>query len=91
MLFHGSHSFHDEWMQTLALCVLLIPTVATLSLSMLVSLCHLLKKSPSFLAASPRCFPHDHYCFHLCNTPCYGSPNLSLITIINGLVMHYMP
>jgi hypothetical protein len=23
-----------------------------------------------------------------CNTPCYGSPNLSLITIISGLVMH---
>jgi hypothetical protein len=24
-----------------------------------------------------------------CNTPCYGSPNLSLITVINGLVMPY--
>jgi hypothetical protein len=24
------------------------------------------------------------------NTPCYGSPNLSLITIISGLVMHYV-
>jgi hypothetical protein len=23
-----------------------------------------------------------------CNTLCYGSPNLSLITIISGLVMH---
>jgi hypothetical protein len=23
-----------------------------------------------------------------CNTPCYGSPNLSLITVISGLVMH---
>jgi hypothetical protein len=23
-----------------------------------------------------------------CNIPCYGSPNLSLITIISGLVMH---
>jgi hypothetical protein len=23
-----------------------------------------------------------------CNTSCYGSPNLSLITIISGLVMH---
>jgi hypothetical protein len=23
-----------------------------------------------------------------CNTPCYGSPNLSLITVITGLVMH---
>jgi hypothetical protein len=26
-----------------------------------------------------------------CNTPCYGSPNLPLITIISSLVMHYMP
>jgi hypothetical protein len=25
------------------------------------------------------------------NTPCYGSPNPSLITIISDLVMHYMP
>jgi hypothetical protein len=25
-----------------------------------------------------------------CNTPCYGSPNHSLITIVSGLVMHYM-
>jgi hypothetical protein len=24
-----------------------------------------------------------------CSTPCYDSPNLSLITIIKGLVMHY--
>jgi hypothetical protein len=24
-----------------------------------------------------------------CNTPCYGSPNLSLIIIIKGLFMHY--
>jgi uncharacterized protein YbcC (UPF0753/DUF2309 family) len=23
-----------------------------------------------------------------CNTPCYGSPNLSLITVISGLGMH---
>jgi hypothetical protein len=23
-----------------------------------------------------------------CNTPCYGSPNLTLITVISGLVMH---
>jgi hypothetical protein len=27
----------------------------------------------------------------ICNTPCYDSPNLSLITITNSLVMHYMP
>jgi hypothetical protein len=26
-----------------------------------------------------------------CKTRCYGSPNLSLITIISGLVMHYVP
>jgi hypothetical protein len=26
-----------------------------------------------------------------CNTPCYGSSNLSLITVISGLVMHYAP
>jgi hypothetical protein len=30
--------------------------------------------------------PVPHY-----NTLCYDSPNLSLITVINGLVMHYMP
>jgi hypothetical protein len=24
----------------------------------------------------------------ICNTTCYGSPNLSLITVISGLVMH---
>jgi hypothetical protein len=23
--------------------------------------------------------------------PCYGSPDPSLITVISGLVMHYMP
>jgi hypothetical protein len=27
----------------------------------------------------------------VCNTACYGSPNPSLITVISGLVMHYMP
>jgi hypothetical protein len=26
-----------------------------------------------------------------CNTLCYGSPNSSLITVVSGLVMHYMP
>jgi hypothetical protein len=26
-----------------------------------------------------------------CNTPCFSSPNLSLITIISSLVMHYVP
>jgi hypothetical protein len=26
-----------------------------------------------------------------CNTLCYSSPNLFLITVISGLVMHYMP
>jgi hypothetical protein len=31
-----------------------------------------------------------HDSSHTCNTPCYGSPNLSLITVISGLVMHYV-
>jgi hypothetical protein len=26
--------------------------------------------------------------FLYCNTPCYGSPNLTLITVISSLVMH---
>jgi hypothetical protein len=31
---------------------------------------------------------NPEFVVHFCNTPCYGSPNLSLITIIKGLVMH---
>jgi hypothetical protein len=42
-------------------------------------------------ARRARALPSAVSCSTRCNTPCYSSPNPSLITIISSLVMHYMP